>query len=579
MRLAKRLSIYVSGLSVRLQIGLAAAALCTILVASTAATTGYLGARHMSGLIRQDLSATAQVLADQLNRSLAARYHEVSNLSRLAPLQPLWQGDPAALREVLENLQSGYSDYSWIGFADPTGKVVAATGGLLEQASVAQRPWFKSGLLGPTVGDVHEAALLAKLLTPQASGEPFRFVDVAFPVQNSAGETIGVLGAHLSWEFASTLRRVALDASYPANSAEILILSRDGKVLLGATLSSVPFAQERVALLKSEKTGGFVDETTGERALVGFATVEAHAEYPGLGWIVAARQTQSTALAPVYSMIWAIAGVGLGVAVLGLVLAIVMARGIAAPIRALTAEADKLGREAGAQMLSRHGGSLEVAHLSTALRSLLRRIWVAEERTHEAERRAAEGAEQYAHDIRVLRAMADTDPLTNLMNRRAFLGAANDAFQYYKRYERPIAALVVDIDHFKKVNDTYGHAAGDAVIKRVGELIGETLRTTDKLARFGGEEFVVLLREVDEEQAKALGNRARECIAALPIQYGQMAIDVTVSIGVTLVAKADRDIQDTIERADKALYMAKNTGRNRVFLMYPAAENDIRQVA
>ncbi|WP_198164491.1 sensor domain-containing diguanylate cyclase [Rhodoplanes sp. Z2-YC6860] len=579
MRLTKKLSTYLGGLSVRVQIGLAAAALCTILVASTATTTGYFGARHMSGLIRQDLAATAEVLADQLSRTLGSRYHEVGNLSRLAPLQPLWQGDPAALRKVLESLQASYSDYSWIGFADPSGNVVAATGGLLEKASVAERPWFKKGMLGPTVEDVHEAKLLSGYLTPQKSGEPFRFVDVAFPVQNIAGETIGVLGAHLSWNFAAQLRRVILDASYPASSADILILSRDGKVLLGATLGSELFAQDRRTRLMSEKTGHFVDATGGERSLVGFATVEAHADYPGLGWMVAARQSEAVALAPVHSMIWTIAGVGFGVALIGLVLAIVMARSIAAPIRSLTAEADGLGRAAGPQMLSRHGGSLEVEHLSTALRSLLRRIWVAEERTNEAERRAAEGAEQYAHDIRILRTMADTDPLTNLLNRRAFLGAANDAFEYYKRYDRPIAALVVDIDHFKKVNDTYGHAAGDAVIKQVGELLGVTLRSTDKLARFGGEEFVILLREVDEEAARALANRARESVSSKPIGYGQALISVTVSIGVTLVAKPDRDIQDTIERADRGLYMAKNTGRNRAFLMYPNAETDVRQVA
>src|SRR5688572_27128845 len=94
--------------------------------------------------------------------------------------------------------------------------------------------------------------------------------------------------------------------------------------------------------------------------------------------------------------------------------------------------------------------------------------------------------------------MADTDPLSNLLNRRAFLAFADDGFEYFQRYQRSIAMLVIDIDHFKKVNDTHGHATGDVVIRRVGELIETSLRTTDKAGRFGGEEFVVLLREVDE---------------------------------------------------------------------------------
>jgi diguanylate cyclase (GGDEF)-like protein len=156
------------------------------------------------------------------------------------------------------------------------------------------------------------------------------------------------------------------------------------------------------------------------------------------------------------------------------------------------------------------------------------------------------------------------------MNRRAFLAAANDAFDYHRRYDRPIAMLMADIDHFKQVNDTYGHAAGDAVIKRIGELIEDALRTTDKIGRFGGEEFVMLLREVDEESARALATRIQEKIAVSPIGFGSKQIPVTVSIGVALVAQCDRDVSDTIERADRGLYMAKNTGRNRVFF-YPLA--------
>src|SRR5262249_21285313 len=149
-------------------------------------------------LIRDDLAATARVFTDQLNATLSSRYYELRALSRLNALQPVWQGDPKALREALEELQSNYSDYSWIGFADTKGDVVAATGGLLEGASVAARPWFKNGLEGPAVEDVHEAVLLAKLLDARPAGEPFRFVDIAFPVRDAGGRTIGVLCAHLS---------------------------------------------------------------------------------------------------------------------------------------------------------------------------------------------------------------------------------------------------------------------------------------------------------------------------------------------------------------------------------------------
>src|SRR6202000_2091477 len=98
------------------------------------------------------------------------------------------------------------------------------------------------------------------------------------------------------------------------------------------------------------------------------------------------------------------------------------------------------------------------------------------------------------------------------MNRRGFLPAADDAMQFCRRYKRGMATLMIDIDHFKKINDTHGHAAGDEATKRIAEIIGRTIRTTDKAARFGGEEFVVLLREIDQPSALMLAERIRKTI-------------------------------------------------------------------
>ncbi|MBN8628989.1 MAG: GGDEF domain-containing protein, partial [Planctomycetes bacterium] len=153
--------------------------------------------------------------------------------------------------------------------------------------------------------------------------------------------------------------------------------------------------------------------------------------------------------------------------------------------------------------------------------------------------------------------LAETDPLTNLMNRRAFMNAAADAMRYYQRYNRAIATLVVDIDHFKRINDEHGHAAGDGVIRRVSELIAQTLRETDKVARFGGEEFVVLLREVSEPEAQELAERIRLVIANSQIPFDGKELSVTVSIGCAATTAQDRDVEELIERADRALYAAK----------------------
>jgi diguanylate cyclase (GGDEF)-like protein len=218
---------------------------------------------------------------------------------------------------------------------------------------------------------------------------------------------------------------------------------------------------------------------------------------------------------------------------------------------------------------------VEVVQLTRALRSLLRRIGFAEERTKEAELRASENALQFKDDLVKLQKMADTDYLTGLMNRRAFLAVADDTVEFCRRYKRGMATLMIDIDHFKKINDVHGHAAGDDAIKRIAGIINQSIRTTDKAARFGGEEFVVLLREIDQETALLLAERIRLSIEQTTINHGETSIAATVSIGVAINAEGDRDVQDMIERADQSLYVAKKTGRNRTFLM-PAKEQDVR---
>jgi diguanylate cyclase (GGDEF)-like protein len=428
------------------------------------------------------------------------------------------------------------------------------------------------------VGDVHEAKLLATLLEDDGTGEPFRFVDIAFPFSRG-DRLVGVLGVHLSWQWANTLRGRLLQRTAAPGETDIWVLSGDGVVLLGSELGTKPFSADRLAAMRDSGRGAFVDTTAAGAYLTSYAVTRGYGDYPGLGWTVIARQPESTAFARARELAAIIAWLGAAVALLGIAAALGIAGRISRPIRAITAHADRLGRDPSASTLPRERGSKEVVQLSSALRSLLRRIGFEQQRSQQAELRASENAAQFADDMRALRRLADTDPLTNLMNRRAFLGVAGDALAYFKRYDRPLAMLVIDIDHFKKVNDTFGHAAGDAVICRVGEMVESAMRTTDKAARLGGEEFVVMLREVDELSGRAFADRLRATVAETSVEYGNQTINVTVSIGVALAHASDRDISDTIERADRGLYMAKNTGRDRVFFMPASSEAASRHAA
>ncbi|MGW8192728.1 MAG: GGDEF domain-containing protein [Desulforhopalus sp.] len=164
-----------------------------------------------------------------------------------------------------------------------------------------------------------------------------------------------------------------------------------------------------------------------------------------------------------------------------------------------------------------------------------------------------------------LKIFANTDPLTQVYNRRRFLEYLEDEISRFIRYNRPASLLMFDIDHFKNVNDTHGHQAGDMVLREVARTCKDILRDTDIIGRYGGEEFVVFLLETDKHHALQVAEKLRQTVEKLVIHQNGEAISVTISIGIALFEitnDLNRDV--LINRADKALYEAKDSGRNRI---------------
>ncbi len=164
-----------------------------------------------------------------------------------------------------------------------------------------------------------------------------------------------------------------------------------------------------------------------------------------------------------------------------------------------------------------------------------------------------------------LRDMATTDELTGLDNRRKFFEDAHRELEIAKRCSRSISVFIVDLDHFKMVNDQWGHAAGDEVLRETAARMRNCLRKTDFIGRYGGEEFAVLLPDTDPAGLLVLAERLRASVSATPVQYSDTFIAITASIGVsTMRAGAVCPLETILEAADKALYAAKDAGRNRV---------------
>jgi len=164
---------------------------------------------------------------------------------------------------------------------------------------------------------------------------------------------------------------------------------------------------------------------------------------------------------------------------------------------------------------------------------------------------------------RTFEEMAYTDPLTGLSNRRFFLREANRMLEFAKRYKEPLALMMLDIDNFKRINDEYGHDVGDLVLKELARVIKENIRSSDIPARFGGEEFVVLLPRTDERGAVMVADRIRNSFRNSHIQVNGKDVWTTVSIGVALYEHGE-DLDSLIKKADEALYEAKRKGKDRV---------------
>ncbi|GLS04873.1 diguanylate cyclase [Chitiniphilus shinanonensis] len=554
------------------------AATAAAVAATVSLLVGEIASQDSRRRIGEELEELASQLRDRLDAGMGERLHD---LQLIAAMQQADEPSPrrGAEQQVLEKLKASFAQYSWIGFADVQGRVLYSTGHLLEGVDVAERPWFRNGLLGPFAGDVHEAKLLARLLPRPDNGEPLRFVDVATPVLGADGAIQGVLGAHLSWEWARRVVDRTFHVTGTVREIEVFILSRDGKVLLA------PPGKEKHNL--PEVPRGAVSEILSWSDGQPYLTAISHSagfgsDYHGLGWQVAVRQPIEVAYQPIRQLQWAILLCGviaaLGFALLGTRLA----RSLSQPLLELAQAADRLRlgepdvcipetdqyREAARLSASlRHlveGLTSESAKLATLNASLEEQVRDRTEMLDRANQHLLGTLQERDELVNRLKQLANTDSLTGLLNRRAFFERADQERRRAERHGTSLAAVALDIDHFKRVNDQHGHTAGDEVLKALARTCHVTLRDVDLIARFGGEEFMLLLPDASLADAIRVAERLRQTVAALQVPLpagGTLAI--TISLGAA-VHRHGLPLGELLDQADHALYAAKRAGRNRV---------------
>lgn len=567
--------------SLRLWLG-ASYGLLVVLV--TLATLGLID-RSASAEIRRQaelgLEAQARALASRIDGQLDARLQDMRLLASL-PLHRLDGDSTRERRAILERVQSALPDYAWIGEVDRTGRVLSATGGLLEGVDVSARPWFRASLEKDFLGDVHEARLLEPLLAPEAGGEPLRFLDVAVPLRDEAGEVSGVVGGHLHWHWARRMLHGGTGADASMRGREVYLLGAGGRVLyperadaMHAVSGLEDAARTRIG---SDRHGSLgVVDADGRRHLAGFARLAAsNARHGAIDWVVFVREPEDVALTGLQSHRRGAIALGIALSVLAILAALLIAQWISDPLHGLAEAMSALRTGDGsASGIDAVGGYREVRELASTLSALVREL-----AGREAELQALAGAleSRVADRTRelelanaALEQLSLTDPLTGLGNRRFFDEQLARELDAARGTGRPLALLCLDIDHFKAINDRHGHPVGDKVLVLIARHLRDGLRPLDILARTGGEEFCVVAPRTDLPGAMALAERLRAALeAASPLVIGRDRIEVRLSGGVAMLGDVPEGLpvevlaQRLYDRADQALYLAKHAGRNRI---------------
>ncbi len=372
-----------------------------------------------------------------------------------------------------------------------------------------------------------------RFIVRQDGGEAALLLGV--PVASANDGLLGILAVEVGLEeLRNTWHELVFSAGKRESATHLLLIDGQGMVVLDAAekgMKAVRYssARQKGGSLRRYRNPGGVDvmglllPVSGER------------------WKVAVEKPRQRLFADVErNRNMAVLAV-LGILVLVGLLAWRLARGIIVPLGQLTASANEVA-EGNLDVEIPVGRRDELGFASSVFNDMVRQL-----------RRGREHLEK----------LSTTDFLTRLPNRAAIVEALSGMLGRYRRYSRAFSLLMIDVDHFKAVNDRYGHVAGDEVLRHVASILREQMREVDIIGRYGGEEFVALLDETDGESALVVAERIRAEIAASGMVYRESRIDITVSIGIAEAEPGDELADSIIDRADSAMYLAKRNGRNR----------------
>jgi len=472
---------------------------------------------------------------------LSSSYEVSENLAKLHGPEQAGQNKTAALRRLQDYLGSigkKFADYQELFAIDRQGNVLASSAGPPGKLSLG-REWL-------------ERIRTDEPIKVSAAWDEARHAGtmvIVEPIRSADGTFLGALGARVGF---GEIEKIL--AGYTKESSqELYVMTRQGEILISSRPLDGPFMTSKLAAATADSLFRHEMASLEFTGFRGSEVLGALRTTPDLEWGVVAEKDRATA----YSAIIRLRNV-----TLALVSTILLAIGLAAyllgltivrPLGRLTRGARKV---AGGDLdvdLPVHGRS-EVSYMTAVFNEMVARL-----RRFRDENVAINQELRERNDE--LRRLSITDSLTGLYNRTQLPESLSRELARSQRHGHSFSLLMIDIDHFKRFNDTHGHQAGDELLRNVAGVLRNSIRACDLAARYGGEEFLILLTETEPEGARTFAENLRGSVEGLRF-HGETA--VTISIGVASFPGNGDDVESIIRQADEALYDCKRQGRNRV---------------
>jgi diguanylate cyclase (GGDEF)-like protein len=501
---------------------------------------------ELESLSSQSMRELDLWMADRLYdlRVFTVSYEVTDNLERL----PRMRGEAVRqsqayvrLTDYLRSVLDRSPDFDELLVIDPRGSIVTFTSDSTHAVNLPEY-W------------------LSQVQTDQVLGEPYwddlaqeTAMMIAYAINSPTGSFLGALVARLDF---GKVQEILRDYS-PGESGEALLVDADGKLIITSRASSPELMQSGLSPETTQRlfqSRGVPLEYTDyeQRIMVGTAR-----RVPRLDLDVVAQVPRTDAYAPVTRLrnttFLIVSGLLLGVGLIAYHVGTLIVR----PLDRLTAGVGQVAAGDFTVDLPVVGGGGEVGELTSVFNDMVSRL----RRGREALNDAHETLKKKNAELEKL---STTDSLTGLPNRRQLMEVLEIEGRRNRRHQRPLSILMLDVDRFKKLNDTHGHLAGDEVLKKLARVLKQEIRDVDHAARYGGEEFVIMLPDTNIDGAWDVGERIRARIEQEKLAFDGTEMNVTASIGIASCPMEGEAAEVLIGRADEALYEAKRAGRNRV---------------